>query len=145
MLVTKLAFSTAYNPQTDELAERMIQTMEDILRRFCACGMEYKDHEGYIHDWVSLLPASKLAYKTSQHSTTEKTPALVEKGWNPLFPVEHLKNSLLTIHLNTKDFHEMWKKACDTASKFIAEAKEYNSRGGTNHTWNLTLKKETKC
>ncbi|MBW0568196.1 hypothetical protein O181_107911 [Austropuccinia psidii MF-1] len=50
MLGTKLAFSTAYHPQTDGLAERMIQTMEDILRRFCAYGMEYKDHEGYTHD-----------------------------------------------------------------------------------------------
>ncbi|MBW0506576.1 hypothetical protein O181_046291 [Austropuccinia psidii MF-1] len=28
---TKLAFSTAYHPQTDGLAEMMIQTMEDIL------------------------------------------------------------------------------------------------------------------
>ncbi|MBW0481655.1 hypothetical protein O181_021370 [Austropuccinia psidii MF-1] len=44
MLGTKLSFSTAYHPQTDGLAERMIQTMEDILRRFCAYGMEYKDH-----------------------------------------------------------------------------------------------------
>ncbi|MBW0563548.1 hypothetical protein O181_103263 [Austropuccinia psidii MF-1] len=50
MLGTKLAFSTAYHPKTDGLAERMIQTMEDILRRFCAYGMEYKDHEGYNHD-----------------------------------------------------------------------------------------------
>ncbi|MBW0559118.1 hypothetical protein O181_098833 [Austropuccinia psidii MF-1] len=36
ILGTKLAFSTDYHPQTDGLAERMIQTMEDILRRFCA-------------------------------------------------------------------------------------------------------------
>ncbi|MBW0500353.1 hypothetical protein O181_040068 [Austropuccinia psidii MF-1] len=53
---TKLAFSTAYHPQTYGLSERIIQTMEDIVRRFCACGMEYKDHEGYTHDWVTLLP-----------------------------------------------------------------------------------------
>ncbi|MBW0477289.1 hypothetical protein O181_017004 [Austropuccinia psidii MF-1] len=44
MLGTKLAFSTAYHPQTDGLAERMIPTMEDIIRRFCAYGMEYKYH-----------------------------------------------------------------------------------------------------
>ncbi|MBW0493471.1 hypothetical protein O181_033186 [Austropuccinia psidii MF-1] len=74
MLGTKLAFSTAYHPQTDGLAERMIQTMEDILRRFCAYGMEYKDLEGYTHDKVTLLPAVQLAYNTSQHSTTGKTP-----------------------------------------------------------------------
>ncbi|MBW0522550.1 hypothetical protein O181_062265 [Austropuccinia psidii MF-1] len=34
MLGTKPAFSIAYHPQTDGLAERMIQTMEDIFRRF---------------------------------------------------------------------------------------------------------------
>ncbi|MBW0474978.1 hypothetical protein O181_014693 [Austropuccinia psidii MF-1] len=61
MLDTKLEFSTAYHPQTDGLAERMSQTMEDILRRFCAYGMEYKDHEGYTHDWVTLLPGVQLA------------------------------------------------------------------------------------
>ncbi|MBW0470235.1 hypothetical protein O181_009950 [Austropuccinia psidii MF-1] len=44
ILGTKLAFSTSYHPQTYVLAERMIQTMEDIIRRFCAYGMEYKDH-----------------------------------------------------------------------------------------------------
>ncbi|MBW0533617.1 hypothetical protein O181_073332 [Austropuccinia psidii MF-1] len=108
MLGTNLAFSTAYNPQPDGLAERMIQTMEDILRRFCAYGMEYKDHEGYTHDWATLLPAFQLAYNTSQHSTIGKTPALVEKGWNPLLPVDHLKKNLLTIHPIAKDFHDMW-------------------------------------
>ncbi|MBW0488650.1 hypothetical protein O181_028365 [Austropuccinia psidii MF-1] len=90
MLGTKLSFSTAYHPQVDGLAERMIQTMEDILKRFCAYGMEYKDHEGYTHEWVTLLP----------------------QGNHP-------------IHPTVKDFHDMWKKACDTAAKYLAEAKEY--------------------
>ncbi|MBW0467725.1 hypothetical protein O181_007440 [Austropuccinia psidii MF-1] len=83
MLGTKLAFSIAYHPQTDGLAERMIQTMEDIIRRFCSYGMEYKDHEGYTHDWVTLLPEVQLALNTSQQSTTGKSPSLAEKGWNP--------------------------------------------------------------
>ncbi|MBW0568238.1 hypothetical protein O181_107953 [Austropuccinia psidii MF-1] len=116
MLCTKLAFSTAYHPQTDVLAESMIQKMEDILRIFCAYGMEYKDHEGYTHYWVTLLPTVHLAYNTSQHSTTGKTPSLVEKGCNPLLPVDHLKKNLLNIHPTAKDFHEMWRRACDTAA-----------------------------
>ncbi|MBW0571220.1 hypothetical protein O181_110935 [Austropuccinia psidii MF-1] len=123
MLGTKLAFSTAYHPQTDGIAERMIQTMEDILKRFCAYGMQYKDHKGYTDDWVTLLPVVQLAYNTSQHSTTGKTPALVEKGWNCLLPVDHRKKNLLTIHPTASDFHEMWKRACETAAKCIAEAK----------------------
>ncbi|MBW0484090.1 hypothetical protein O181_023805 [Austropuccinia psidii MF-1] len=128
MLGTKLAFSTAYHPQTYGLAGMVIQNMGDISRRFCAYGMEYKNHEGYTHDWVALLPAVQLAYNTSPHSTTGKSPSLVEKGWNPLLPVDHLKKNLLTIHLTAKDFHEMWKKAFDTAAKFIAEPKEYNKQ-----------------
>ncbi|MBW0467024.1 hypothetical protein O181_006739 [Austropuccinia psidii MF-1] len=102
--------------------------MEYILRRFCAYAMEYKDHEQYTHDWVTLLPAFQLAYNTSHHSTTSKTPSVVEKGWNPLLPVDCLRKNLLTIHPTAKDFHDMWKRACDTAAKYIAEAKEYNKQ-----------------
>ncbi|MBW0544770.1 hypothetical protein O181_084485 [Austropuccinia psidii MF-1] len=105
MLGTKLGFSTPYNPQTDCLAERMIQTMEDILRGFF-----------------------QVAYNNSQHSTTEKSPSLVEKGWNPLLHVDHLKKNLLTIHPTAKYFHDMWKKSCDTAAKCIDEEKEYNKQ-----------------
>ncbi|MBW0491080.1 hypothetical protein O181_030795 [Austropuccinia psidii MF-1] len=102
--------------------------MEDIIRRFCEYGMEYKDHEGYTHDRVTLLPEVQLAYNTSQNSTTEKSPSLVKKGWNPLLPVDHLKKNLQTIHPTAKDFHDMWKRYCETASKCIAEAQEYKKK-----------------
>ncbi|MBW0533616.1 hypothetical protein O181_073331 [Austropuccinia psidii MF-1] len=108
----------------------MIQKMEDILRRFCAYGMEYKDH-----DWVTLLPAvhDHLPYNTSQNSTTGKTPALVEKGRNTLLPVDYLKENLLIIHPTAKELHNMWKRACDTAAKCIAEEKKCNKQ-----RWNKT-------
>ncbi|MBW0501498.1 hypothetical protein O181_041213 [Austropuccinia psidii MF-1] len=128
MLGKKLAFSKFYHPQTDVLAERMIQTMEEIIIRFCAYGMEYKNCEGYTHDWVTILPKIQLAYNTSQHSTTGKSPSLVEKGWNPPLPVDHLKKNLITINPTAKDFHDIWKRACGTAAKCISEAKEYNKQ-----------------
>ncbi|MBW0529878.1 hypothetical protein O181_069593 [Austropuccinia psidii MF-1] len=77
---TKLSFSTAYHPQTDALAERMIQTLEDMIRRFCAYGLEFKDSDGFTHDWYTLIPALEPAYKTLIHSSTGKTPAMLEKG-----------------------------------------------------------------
>ncbi|MBW0494357.1 hypothetical protein O181_034072 [Austropuccinia psidii MF-1] len=123
MLGTKLAFSTDYHPLTDCLAERMIQKMEDIIRIFCAYGIEYKDHY-----WDTLLPEFQLAYNTSQHSTTGKSPSLVEKGCKPILPVDHLKKNILTIHPTAEDFQDMWKRECDTASKLIAEDKEYNKQ-----------------
>ncbi|MBW0562278.1 hypothetical protein O181_101993 [Austropuccinia psidii MF-1] len=67
---TKLSFSTAYLPQTDGLAERMIQTLEDMVRRFCPYGLEFKDCDGLPHDWCTLLPELELAYKTLIHAST---------------------------------------------------------------------------
>ncbi|MBW0500395.1 hypothetical protein O181_040110 [Austropuccinia psidii MF-1] len=80
ILGTKLSFSTDYYPQTDGLAERMIQTLEDMIRRVCAYGLEFKAYDGFTHDWCTLIPESKLAFKTSIHSSTGNTPAMLEKG-----------------------------------------------------------------
>ncbi|MBW0501463.1 hypothetical protein O181_041178 [Austropuccinia psidii MF-1] len=77
---SKLSFSTANHPQTYGLSERMIQALEDMIRRFCAHGLEFKDSNGVTHDWCTLIPALELAYKTSLHSSTGKTPAMLEKG-----------------------------------------------------------------
>ncbi|MBW0582094.1 hypothetical protein O181_121809 [Austropuccinia psidii MF-1] len=58
---TQLSFSTAYHPQTDGLAQRMIQTLEDMVRRFCAYGLEFKDCDVFTNDWYNLLPELELA------------------------------------------------------------------------------------
>ncbi|MBW0550652.1 hypothetical protein O181_090367, partial [Austropuccinia psidii MF-1] len=76
---TKLSFSTAYHPQTDGLAERIILTLEYMIRRFCAYGLEFKDSYGFTHDWCTLIPALELAFKTSVHSSTGKTSSILEK------------------------------------------------------------------
>ncbi|MBW0590346.1 hypothetical protein O181_130061 [Austropuccinia psidii MF-1] len=50
LLGTKLSFSRALHPQTDGLAETIIQILEDMIRRFCAYGLEVKDSDGFTHD-----------------------------------------------------------------------------------------------
>ncbi|MBW0554230.1 hypothetical protein O181_093945 [Austropuccinia psidii MF-1] len=57
---TKLSFSTEYHRQTDVLAERMIQTLEDMINRFCAYVLEFKDSDGFTHYWCTLIPALEL-------------------------------------------------------------------------------------
>ncbi|MBW0573226.1 hypothetical protein O181_112941 [Austropuccinia psidii MF-1] len=94
----KLIFSTAYHPQNDGLPHRMIQTLEDMIRRFCAYGLEFKDSDGYTYDWCTLIPAHELAYKKSIHFSTVKTHAMLEKGWNPRLPYDTLKKDLVDIH-----------------------------------------------
>ncbi|MBW0463110.1 hypothetical protein O181_002825 [Austropuccinia psidii MF-1] len=44
ILGTKLSFYTAFHPQTEGLAERMIQKIKEIIRIFCTYGMEYRYH-----------------------------------------------------------------------------------------------------
>ncbi|MBW0554088.1 hypothetical protein O181_093803 [Austropuccinia psidii MF-1] len=90
---TKLSFSTANHPQTDGLAERMIQTLEYMVRRFCAYGLEYKDCDDSTHYWCTLLPPLGLAYKISIHASTNQTPAILEKGWNPKLPQDFLRKN----------------------------------------------------
>ncbi|MBW0505331.1 hypothetical protein O181_045046 [Austropuccinia psidii MF-1] len=74
LLGTKPSFSIAYHPQTDLLEERMIQTLGEMIRRFCAYVLEYKNSDGFTHYWCILIPALALSYKTSIHDSTGKTP-----------------------------------------------------------------------
>ncbi|MBW0468549.1 hypothetical protein O181_008264 [Austropuccinia psidii MF-1] len=55
LLSTKLSFSTAYHPQADGLAKRMIQTLEDMIRRFCTYGLEFKESHDFSYDLCSLI------------------------------------------------------------------------------------------
>ena len=107
ILATKLAFSTAYHPQTDGLAERMIQTLEEMIRRFCSFGLDYKNKDGYTHDWVSLLPALEVAYNSSKHSTTKEAPYILERGWIPRLPKDNINNKLPNVHPTALDFKSM--------------------------------------
>ncbi|MBW0574549.1 hypothetical protein O181_114264 [Austropuccinia psidii MF-1] len=104
---TLLSFSTAYHPQTDGLAERMIQTLEEMIRRFCAYGLEFKDSGGLTHDWCTLIPALELAYKTSVDASTGQIPAILQKGWNPTLPADTLRKDLIDIHRKASSFKVM--------------------------------------
>ncbi|MBW0533624.1 hypothetical protein O181_073339 [Austropuccinia psidii MF-1] len=119
---TKLSFSTACHPQTDGLAERMIQTLEDMIRRLCAYGLELKDSDGFTDDWCTLIPALELAYKTSNHSSTRKTPAMLEKGCNPKLPYDTLKKDLVDIHPTASSFKIMLYKSRHHANRCMQDS-----------------------
>ncbi|MBW0482474.1 hypothetical protein O181_022189 [Austropuccinia psidii MF-1] len=74
----------------------MIQPLEDMIRRLGDYGLEFKDSDGFTHDWCTLIPAVEMEYKASIHSSTGKTSAMLEKeSWDkshkpPNFKVGHL-------------------------------------------------------
>ncbi|MBW0574720.1 hypothetical protein O181_114435 [Austropuccinia psidii MF-1] len=122
---TKLSFSTAYHPQTDGLAERMIQTLEDMVRRFCAYGLEFKDCDGFSHYRCTLLPALELAYKTTIHASTNQTPAILEKGWNTKLPQDSLRKVFIEIHPTASSFNGILYKARKHAVRCMEDSFAY--------------------
>ncbi|MBW0566303.1 hypothetical protein O181_106018 [Austropuccinia psidii MF-1] len=96
-----------------------------MIRRFCAYGLEFKDSDGFTHDWCTLIPALELAYKTSIHSSTGKTPAMLEKGWNPRLPYAPLKKDLVDIHPTGSSFNLMLDKARHHAKRCMQDSFKY--------------------
>ncbi|MBW0542529.1 hypothetical protein O181_082244 [Austropuccinia psidii MF-1] len=125
---TKLSFSTAYHPQTDGLAEIMIQTLEEMIRRFCAYGLEFKDSDGLTHDWCTLIPSLEVAYKTSVHSSTGQTTSMLEKRWNPILQADTLRKDLIYIHPTASSYKIMLEKVKHHAKQSMDDTFDYTKQ-----------------
>ncbi|MBW0575998.1 hypothetical protein O181_115713 [Austropuccinia psidii MF-1] len=119
LFAPKLSFSIAYLPQTDGLAEIMIQTLEDMVRIFCSYCLELKYCDGFTHNWCTVLPAFELAYKTSIYASTNQTPSIMEKGWNPRLLQDSLRKDLVEIHPTAASFKVILDKARKHALRFM--------------------------
>ncbi|MBW0550768.1 hypothetical protein O181_090483 [Austropuccinia psidii MF-1] len=113
----------------------MIQTLEDMIGRFCAYGLELKDSDGFTHDWCTLIPTLELGYKTSVHSSTGQTPAMLEKGWNTRLPEDTLKKDLIDIHPKASSFKKMLDKLKYNAKQSMNDAFDYEK-----HKWGKSHK-----
>ncbi|MBW0517019.1 hypothetical protein O181_056734 [Austropuccinia psidii MF-1] len=112
----------------------MIQTSEDMIRIFCAYGLEFKDSNGFTHDWCTLIPALELAYKTSVHSSTGQTPSVLEKGWNPRLPADTLRKYLIDIHPTASIFNIILDKVKHHANQSMNDAFDYaKPKGDKSH------------
>ncbi|MBW0528073.1 hypothetical protein O181_067788 [Austropuccinia psidii MF-1] len=108
---TNLSFFTASHPKTDGLAERMIQTLEEMVRRICAYGLKFKDCDGFTHDLFTLLNALELAYKAYIHASTNQTPAILEKWWNHRSTQDSFRKDLVQVHPTAASFKGIIEKA----------------------------------
>ncbi|MBW0485149.1 hypothetical protein O181_024864 [Austropuccinia psidii MF-1] len=122
---TKKSFSLAYHPENDGLAERMIQTLEDMERRFCAYGLEPNDCDGFNHDWCTLLPELQATYNPLIHASTNQTPAILEKGWNTKLLQDSLRKDLVEIHPTASTFKGMLDRARKHAVRCMEDSFAY--------------------
>ncbi|MBW0583738.1 hypothetical protein O181_123453 [Austropuccinia psidii MF-1] len=96
-----------------------------MIRRFCAYGLELKYSDGFNHYWCTLIPALELAYKTSVHSFTGQTPAMLEKGWNLRLPTDTLRKYLIEIHPTSSSFKIILDKVKHYAKQSMDDAFYY--------------------
>ncbi|MBW0551879.1 hypothetical protein O181_091594 [Austropuccinia psidii MF-1] len=96
-----------------------------MIRRFCAYGLQFKDLDGFTHYWGTLIPALELTYKTSVHSSTGQTPAMLEKGWNPRLPEDTLRKHFIDIHPKASRFKIMLDEVKHHAKQSIDAAFDY--------------------
>ncbi|XP_058003647.1 uncharacterized protein LOC131180062 [Hevea brasiliensis] len=86
---TKLAYSTAYHPQSDGQSERLNQSMEGYLR--CLCYQAP-------HSWVKWLSLAEWWYNTSYHSALKLSPFEALYGYKPapltFLPLENASSSI---------------------------------------------------
>nr|GFA45906.1 putative reverse transcriptase domain-containing protein [Tanacetum cinerariifolium] len=75
---TNLDMSTAYHPETDGQSERIIQTLEDMLR---ACVMDFGS------GWDKHLPLVEFSYHNSYHTSIKAAPFDALYGWKYKSPV----------------------------------------------------------
>ncbi|MBW0536070.1 hypothetical protein O181_075785 [Austropuccinia psidii MF-1] len=128
LMWNRVSLSTACHPKTDGLAEIIIQTLEGMVRRFCAYGLEFKDCYGFTHDWYALLQPLELAYKTSIHASTNQTSPILEKGLNAKLPQDALRKDFFEIHPTASSF----KGILDKAGKHTIRCMEDSSANAKN-------------
>lgn len=137
-LGVKLNMSTAHHPQTDGLAERIIQTLVDMIRRYCAFGLEHRDKEGFRHDWVDLLPALQYAYNSTPHAVTNKAPYILERGWIPKSPFGIIAGTISTsveVDPSAENIASMIEHARDRAHDAVVEGafEAHKARWDSSH------------
>ncbi|MBW0520042.1 hypothetical protein O181_059757 [Austropuccinia psidii MF-1] len=103
----------------------MIQTLEDMIRSFYSYVLEFKDSDGFTHDWCALIPGLELEYKTSIHYSTGNRPAMLERGWNTRHPYDTLKKDLVDIHPTASSFKMMLDRARHHANRCMQDSSKY--------------------
>ncbi|MBW0494194.1 hypothetical protein O181_033909 [Austropuccinia psidii MF-1] len=108
----------------------MIKALEDMIRSFCDYGLEFEDSDFFTNDWCTIIPALELDYKTSIHASKGKTPAMLEKVWNPKLPVDTLKKDLVGIHPTSSSFKLLLHKVRYHVNQSMNYAFKYAKQKG---------------
>nr|GEU94608.1 putative reverse transcriptase domain-containing protein [Tanacetum cinerariifolium] len=122
-LGTQLNLSIAYHPETDGQSERMIQTLEDMLR---ACVIDF------VNSWDRHLPLVKFSYNNSYHASIKAAPFEVLYGRKCRSPVcwSEVGDSQLT---GLKLIRETTKKIGQIKNRLLTARSRQKSYADVRH------------
>ncbi|GKC21126.1 putative reverse transcriptase domain-containing protein [Tanacetum coccineum] len=101
-LGTYVNINTAYHPETNSESERMIQTLEDMLR---ACVIDFGN------SWDRHLPLVEFSYKNSYHASSKAAPFEVLYGRKETTEkIIQIKNRLLASRSRQKSYADFRRK-----------------------------------
>ncbi|MBW0468835.1 hypothetical protein O181_008550 [Austropuccinia psidii MF-1] len=106
---TKLSFSIAYHPQKDGLAERIIQTLEEMFMRLCAYGLPA---DTLRKDLIDIHPTASsfkvMLDKVKHHSKQSMNDSFeyAKEKWDNSQKVPDFKVGDLVL-VSTSNFHNI--------------------------------------
>jgi len=108
---SKLLMSTAFHPETDGASERVIRSVNQILRSFV------NDHQT---DWNEKLPSVEFALNSSVNSSSKFAPFELNYGWMPTM-MTGIKQD--TPYAGVKQFAERAIQNLDEAHDALIESR----------------------
>ncbi|MBW0466703.1 hypothetical protein O181_006418 [Austropuccinia psidii MF-1] len=96
-----------------------------MRRRFDSYGLKFKDLNGFTNKGCIFIPELEPAYKTSVHSSTGQTPAMLEKGCNPRLLADTLRKDLIEIHPTASSVNIILDKVKNHAKISMNDPFEY--------------------
>ena len=123
---TKLAFSTAYHPQTQGVVERMNAVVSQKIR----CIIH---DNGNIKDWEKILPTVELAINSLPNQSTRFSPFFLNYGYEPVTPVQLVKGNeeikTESIGSFVRRITSIWELARDNLKRLVnLQAKYYDKK-----------------
>ena len=130
------AFSTAYHPETDGLAERTNQWLEGFLRSFCNYQQD---------DWAKWLPIAEFCHNNQTNSATGKTAFEAVYGHNPRWDMTGVETNVPEANQMEEHMKEVWdevKASMEYHQKAEKEQKDEYHVG--QKVWLVTSNIKTK-
>ncbi|MBW0538679.1 hypothetical protein O181_078394 [Austropuccinia psidii MF-1] len=117
------------NTSTGKRLGNMIQIKEpsrtwEILHMDWVTGLPPVGDRSY-NACLVIVERFKWEYKTSINASTNQTPAILEKGWNPKLPQDSLRKDLVELHPTAVGFKGILDRARKHEVSFMEDSFAY--------------------